>query len=99
MNLGESMHISKTSSIGVICLTAIAVMGAGCGKKAPVYTPPTATPAGVTAPPDTLSTKPTVVQFIVEPSVVERGQSATLRWSVVNATSISIDHGIGDVQS
>jgi peptidoglycan-associated lipoprotein len=31
--------------------------------------------------------------------VVERGQSADLRWSVSNATSISIDNGVGDVQS
>jgi peptidoglycan-associated lipoprotein len=89
----------KTSGMGVICLTA-ALAIVGCGKKAPVYTPPSATPTGPTAPTDNSgSLKPTVLQFTVEPSVVERGQSATLRWSVNNATSISIDNGVGDVQS
>jgi peptidoglycan-associated lipoprotein len=43
--------------------------------------------------------RPTVLAFTVEPSVIERGQSATLRWSVNNVTTISIDNGIGDVQS
>ena len=94
----------KTSSAGVMCMGVICFTAAlavvGCGKKAPVYTPPTSTPTGPTAPPDNSgSLKPTVLQFTVEPSVVERGQSATLRWSVNNATSISIDNGVGDVQS
>ena len=89
----------KTSRVGVICFTA-ALAIVGCGKKAPVYTPPTSTPTGPTAPTDNSgSLKPTVLQFSVEPSVVERGQAATLRWSVNNATSISIDNGVGDVQS
>jgi hypothetical protein len=90
----------KTSGIGVICLTAaLALAGSGCGKKAAPYTPPTSTPTGPTAPDTTGSLKPTVLQFLVEPSVLERGQSATLRWSVNNATTITIDKGIGDVQS
>ena len=93
----------KKSAIGVICSAAIvlaAISATGCGKKAKPYTPPTATVPGPTAPPaDTSSMKPTVLQFSVEPSVVERGQSATLRWSLNNATSITIDNGIGDVQS
>ncbi len=88
----------KKSVIGVICLTAI--IAAGCGKKAKPYTPPTSTPTGPMAPnTDNSSMKPTVLQFSVEPSVVERGQAATLRWSLNNSTSITIDNGIGDVQS
>ncbi len=90
----------KTNSIGVICLaSALAIVGTGCGKKAAPYTPSNPTVGGVTAPSDTGNLKPTVLQFTVEPSVVERGQSANLRWNVTNATTITIDHGIGDVQS
>jgi peptidoglycan-associated lipoprotein len=37
--------------------------------------------------------------FAAEPRSIERGQSATLRWSVSNATDITIDQGIGAVQS
>jgi peptidoglycan-associated lipoprotein len=38
-----------------------------------------------------------VAEFAVEPPSVERGQSAVVRWSVTNATSVVIDHGIGTV--
>jgi peptidoglycan-associated lipoprotein len=41
--------------------------------------------------------RPTITAFTVEPSTVERGQSATLKWAVSNATSVIIDHGIGAV--
>jgi peptidoglycan-associated lipoprotein len=43
--------------------------------------------------------KPTVAEFSAEPSSIERGQSAVVRWSVSNATEVSIDNGIGTVQS
>ncbi|MDQ6665945.1 MAG: OmpA family protein [Acidobacteriota bacterium] len=43
--------------------------------------------------------KPTVLDFAVEPTTVERGQSALLRWSVSNATEVTIDNGVGTVQS
>ena len=36
---------------------------------------------------------------MAEPSSIERGQSSTLRWTVTDATSISIDNGIGTVQA
>jgi peptidoglycan-associated lipoprotein len=94
------MHMSKTSRVGVIGLiAALALIGAGCGKKNVPLKPITTTPPGIAPTTDNSGTKPTVLQFTVEPSVVERGQSATLRWSVTNATSIAIDNGIGDVQS
>ncbi len=35
--------------------------------------------------------------FTAEPRSIERGQSATLRWSVANATDISIDQNLGAV--
>jgi peptidoglycan-associated lipoprotein len=95
----ESKQMLKTSSIGVICLAAILGI-VSCGHKAAPYVPPPTNPTGPTAPTtDNGNLKPTVLTFTVEPSVVERGQSATLRWSVSNATSISIDNGVGDVQS
>jgi peptidoglycan-associated lipoprotein len=37
------------------------------------------------------------MEFSAEPSSIERGQSAILRWSVSNATDISIDNGVGTV--
>jgi peptidoglycan-associated lipoprotein len=92
----------KKRRIGAIFLSAgLAVIGAGCGPKKPPYKAPTSTPA-VNAPDTTTpgaTNKPTVVTFVAEPQTVERGQSANLRWSITNATSIAIDNGIGEVSS
>jgi peptidoglycan-associated lipoprotein len=93
----EIRHMLKKSGFGVILLAVLAVVSVGCAKKAAPYTPTTTTPTGPTAPDTGGNLKPTVLQFTVEPSVIERGQSATLRWSVNNATTITIDNGIGDV--
>ena len=46
----------------------------------------------VTSPPP-----PPTVQFSVSPTSIQAGQSATLIWSTTNATSVSIDQGIGAV--
>jgi peptidoglycan-associated lipoprotein len=89
----------KTSRIGVISLAvALAFAGAACKKKAPV-TPPVVSNTTPPPPPDNSNMKPTVLEFSVEPSTVERGQSALLKWTVSNATQISIDNGVGEVQA
>jgi peptidoglycan-associated lipoprotein len=40
-----------------------------------------------------------IAQFTADPSSIDRGQSATLRWSVNDATSVTIEPGLGSVQS
>jgi peptidoglycan-associated lipoprotein len=89
----------KKSRIGAIFLSAaLAAIGVGCGPKKAPYKAPTVTPtADASGGATGLSNKPSVVQFTVEPQTVERGQSALLRWSVTNATSIAIDNGVGEV--
>jgi peptidoglycan-associated lipoprotein len=64
----------------------------GCKKKAPIATapPPPPPPAPAAAP---------TVRLSADPSTIERGQSSTLTWSTTNATSVSIDQGIGDVST
>ena len=74
-----------------LCLVLFA---AGCKKKAPPPPPPPPPPAPVAAPPPPPA--PTV-SISAEPSSIERGQSATLRWNSTNATEASIDHSIGTV--
>lgn len=84
---------------GIICATALlAMFASGCKKKAvtPVTPPPPAAAKNDTTP---APGKPTILEFAVEPSTVERGQSALLRWSVSNAVEVTIDNGIGTVQS
>jgi peptidoglycan-associated lipoprotein len=76
---------------------------AGCGhKKPPVSPPPPSTPPPTRtepeAPPST-SLAVRINSFTAEPRIIERGQSATLRWSVANATEMSLDQGLGAVQA
>ena len=70
----------------------------GCKKKVPPPPPPTATKPD-TPPPPPPAAKPSISSFTAEPSTIDRGQSATLRWAVSNATDVTIDQGIGAVSA
>lgn len=74
----------------------LALFAAGCKKKvAPAPPPAPPPPVSVPAP---KPAAPTVAQFSAEPTSIQRGQSATLRWEVSgNVTSVSIDNGVGTV--
>jgi peptidoglycan-associated lipoprotein len=80
-------------------MVLMAALSVGCKKNAPLP------PRAATPPPteggmrnnEGAAGRPTITSFTVEPATVERGQSATLKWSVMNATSVIIDHGIGSV--
>jgi peptidoglycan-associated lipoprotein len=78
---------------------SLAMFAAGCKKKAPPPPPPPP-PAPAPAPEPVKPVAPTVAQFSAEPTSIQRGQSATLRWEVSgNVTSVSIDNAIGTVQN
>ena len=75
---------------------SLLLVSAGCKKKPPVAPPP--------PPPAPVQVKETpkaavIGSFTAEPSTIVKGESSTLRWSVSNATSVTIDGGIGTVQS
>ena len=90
----------RTLSAAVFA-SMLLITAAGCKKKAPAPPPPpkpvTTTPAPEPPPPAALAAR--INSFTAEPRTIERGQSATLRWSVANATDISIDQNIGAVQA
>jgi peptidoglycan-associated lipoprotein len=87
--------------IRFVCFFVIltAVFMVGCKKKPPPPPPPAPVAKEEPPPPPPPPKAPTITQFTAEPSSIERGQSATLRWSVSDATEISIDNGIGTVQA
>jgi peptidoglycan-associated lipoprotein len=99
----EGFPLSNSKRATILMSVCLVAFAAGCKKKAPIATntaPPP--PAPVTTPtpsPDTGSRAPVIAQFTAEPSSIERGQSATLRWSVSDATTVTIDPGLGTVQS
>ena len=89
-------------------LTA-AVLGAvllgsvtGCKKKVVAAAPPpveTKPEPPKPPPPPPKPPAPQISAFAVEPATITQGQSATLRWTVANATDMSINQGIGAVQA
>ena len=89
---------SKRKFTASLFALSLAMFAAGCKKKAPPPPPPPPpAPAPAPAPPPPA---PTVAQFTAEPTSIQRGQSSTLRWEVTGAvTSVSINQGIGTVQS
>src|SRR5689334_4099797 len=92
----------STRNLSAAGLMAIALLAAGCGKKAPAPVPPPAPPAKTetTTPPPPPPPKPQAARidsFTAEPSSVDRGQPSVLRWTVANATDISIDQNLGSV--
>lgn len=80
---------SKASLIALS--TLLLAFAAGCHKKAPPPPPPPPAPA-----PAPVANKPTINYFTAEPSTVNAGQASSLRWSVTDATNVSIE-GIGPV--
>ncbi|HOQ44767.1 MAG TPA: peptidoglycan-associated lipoprotein Pal [Bryobacteraceae bacterium] len=81
-------------NIGVVLLTlSLFFIAAGCKKKVPPPPPPPPPPAETPAPPPA---KPSI-QFSAEPSTIERGNAATLNWTVSDATDVSITPGVGTV--
>jgi len=84
----------RKRSIGAILLAfSLFLVAAGCKRKAPPPPPPPPPPQPEAPPP----AKPVIRTFVAEPSTIQRGESATLRWEVENADSVSIDQGIGTV--
>jgi hypothetical protein len=52
-----------------------------------------------TSTPPTPGGKPVINYFTASPSPIYAGNSAKLSWDVSNATSVNIDHGVGNVDS
>jgi peptidoglycan-associated lipoprotein len=90
----RKLHLAHASA--VLLATLMLFSAAGCKKKVPPPPPPPP-PKAVEAPPP--PAKPAISSFTADPRSIERGQAATLRWAVSNATDVTIDQGIGAVQS
>ena len=88
--------MSKRNISVLLLALSLFLTVAGCKKKAPPPPPPPPPPPRVEAPPPPPPKAPSV-SFFAEPSTIERGQSATLRWNVGDASNVSIEPGIGTV--
>ena len=84
--------MSTKRSIALVLLSIFLVAFVGGCKKPPPPPPPP--PPEVEPPPP--PPRPEVT-LSAEPSSIERGKSATLKWSSTNATSATLNQGIGAV--
>lgn len=95
--MGPLRTRSKLST--VVLALSLSLFAAGCKKKVAVTVPPPPPPK-TTVVETPKPSAPTVASFEAEPSTIERGQSATLRWEVSGETrEISISPGVGTVQA
>jgi peptidoglycan-associated lipoprotein len=88
--------MSKRKISTVVLALSLLLVVAGCKKKVPPPPPPPPPPPKVEALPPPPKA-PSISLFTAEPSTIERGQSATLRWNASDATDASIGPGIGAV--
>jgi peptidoglycan-associated lipoprotein len=96
------MRMNKRAVNAAVLAAMLLLAAAGCKKKAPAPPPPPPPPPAkvVAPPPPPPPPKPQAARvnsFTAEPQTIQRGQSATLTWSVANATDISLDQGLGAV--
>jgi peptidoglycan-associated lipoprotein len=77
------------------------LFASACGKKQIPTPPPTQAPAAPQASNEPAANPPgfPTATLTAEPSRIEAGQSATLRWSTTNANDISISGGVGTVSA
>ncbi len=87
--------MNKRKISALLLALSLILMVEGCKKKAPPPPPPPPPKPEVQPPPP----KAPTVSFAAEPTTIERGQSATLRWTVSDATDVSIAPGVGTVDA
>src|ERR1019366_2075422 len=95
-------HFALSTALLLVAYTAIA--SAGCSKRPLSTSPPLASaPAATTTTVPTTPNErkpPTIVQFEAEPSSIQPGQSAILRWDISgDVTAVSINQGVGTTQN
>jgi peptidoglycan-associated lipoprotein len=93
------MRINTRTLSAAVFAAVLLVSAASCKKKAPVPPPPPPPPPAAAPAPPPPAAAARINDFTAEPRTIQRGQSATLRWSVANATDMSIDQGLGAIQA
>ena len=88
----KQRHIALT-----LVAASLLVFAVGCKKKKPVTPPPPTPTTTTTQPMGEKGPAAVISSFTAEPSTILRGESSTLKWSVANATEVTIDNGIGRV--
>jgi peptidoglycan-associated lipoprotein len=89
------MSSLRFKNIGVVLLTFTMLLAFACHKK----TAPPPPAAAVTPPPAPPPPPAPSITLRAQPTTINRGQSTTLTWDARNATSVTIEPGLGTVQA
>ena len=93
--MSKGYHSHK--SVALLLALGLLTFATSCDKKKPIARSPVTPSSGGSNTGG--GDKPVIASFTVEPTSIEVGQSITMRWAVSNATDITIDQGVGAVQS
>jgi len=88
---------SCTFTMLILLLAGLVAAGSGCGKKKVAAVPPTAPPDPPAA--SKSSAPAPTISLEASPSTITSGQAATLKWNTTDATSVTIDGGVGTVEA
>jgi len=86
------------SVVIALMVVAIAVTATGCAKRGPAPQPPAAAIPATTPEAIPTPSAPTI-SLAASPAAIVKGQSSTLSWRTTNATEVTIDGGIGNVEA
>jgi peptidoglycan-associated lipoprotein len=89
------MRMNQRTLSAAVFAGVLMMSVSACKKKVPAPPPPPPPKIETPAPPAAPAAR--ITNFSAEPRSIQSGQSATLTWSVANATDISINNGIGSV--
>jgi peptidoglycan-associated lipoprotein len=93
LRLPRAARLTLAASVALLSILLVSA----CGKKAPIAPPPPPPPTAQTPAGAPGQQRPVIADFSIEPSAIERGQSAVLRWNVTGANDVSINNGLGTV--
>ena len=87
------MRKNHTRLLFLLAVLATVITLGACHKEKVTAAPPPAPPPAAAPPPAP------VISLTAEPATVEAGQSVTLSWASQDATEVSIQPGVGNVQA
>jgi peptidoglycan-associated lipoprotein len=93
------MRMNMRTLCAAVFTVVLLLSVVACKKKVAAAPPPPPPVVETPPPPPTPAAAARINAFTVEPASIQRGQAATLGWSVANATDINIDQGVGAVQA
>ncbi|MEQ1948269.1 MAG: OmpA family protein [Bryobacteraceae bacterium] len=93
------MRLNQRTLTTAVFAVVLALSVTACKKKVAPPPPPPPPAAKVEPPPPPPPAAARINSFTAEPTSIQRGQAATLAWSVANATDIALDNGVGAVNA